>query len=97
MEKELMNIKLSIAVSDINGVSGMGIIRAIVNGERSPKVLASLRNKMCRQPEEVFIAALTGNYQEEHLFSLQQAVESYDFAMKQLKDCDDRILAELET
>lgn len=94
---QLMNIKLSTAVSEIGGVSGMDIIRAIANGERDPSKLAALRNQGCKKPEELFVAALTGNFKEEHVFSLTQDLELFDFANKQLAKCDKQILAELET
>jgi len=98
MEKamQLMNIKLSSALSDIGGISGMDIMRAIANGERDPAKLANLRNKSCKKSQQEFEDALTGNFQEEHVFALQQALEHYDFANKQLEECDKRILAELE-
>ncbi len=98
MEKalQLMNIKLSGAVSDIGGLSGMDIIRAIIAGEKDPLKLASLRNKKCKKPEEKFIAALTGNFQKEHIFSLKQAVDHYDFTEKQLMECDQLVKEELE-
>jgi hypothetical protein len=99
MEKslQLMNIKLSVAVSDIATVSGMAIIRAIVRGEKDPAILASLRDKRCQKPTEIFIAALTGNFQEEHLFALKQALDLHDFAIGQLLECDKQIEAELES
>lgn len=98
MEKatQLMNIKLSTAVSDIAGLSGVNIMRAIVAGERNPHELAKLRSKLCKQPLKVFIEALTGNFQQEHIFSLKQALEQYDFSDKQLEECDKLIQAELE-
>jgi len=98
MEKalQLMNIKLSGALSDIGGTSGMDIIRAIVKGERDPKKLATLRNKSCKKPVEEFVAALTGNFQKEHIFSLKQALDVYDFAGRQLEECDELIKVELE-
>ncbi len=98
MEKalQLMNIKLSGALSDIAGVSGMDIIRAILKGERNPVKLANLRNKTCKKEEEVFVAALTGNFQKEHIFSLKQAIDLYDFTEKQLEECDQLIHKELE-
>jgi transposase len=94
---QLMNIKLSTALSDIAGISGFDIIRAIAAGERDPITLAKLRNKTCKKPEQVFIDALTGNYQDEHIFALQQALELYDFSNKQLEHVDRRVEAELET
>jgi transposase len=93
----LMNVKLSTAVSDIGGISGMEIIRSIDAGERNPVKLAALRNRGCKKPEETFIAALTGNFAEEHLFSLKQSIQHFDFANQQLEECDRQILAELET
>jgi transposase len=99
MEKslQLMNIKLSSATSDIAGITGMSIIRAIVGGEKDPKKLAGLRNVGCKKPNEFFEAALTGNFQEEHLFALKIALDHYDFAAKQLEECDKKIFCELET
>lgn len=98
MEKalQLMNIKLSGTLSDIAGISGMDIIRAIIKGEKDPIKLASLRNKSCKQSQESFEAALTGNFQKEHIFSLKQAIDKYDFTSKQLEECDALIKAELE-
>lgn len=98
MEKalQLMNIKLSGALSDIGGVSGLDIIRAILRGERDPVMLANLRNPMCKKPKEAFVAALTGNFQKEHIFSLKQAMELYDFTGQQLNECDQNIESELE-
>ena len=98
MEKalQLMNIKLSTALSDIGGASGMDIIRAIVNGQRDPVALAKLRNKSCKKPEEAFVAALTGNFQKEHIFSLKQAIDMYDFTETQLAECDQLIKEELD-
>ena len=47
-------------------------------------------------PEEAFIAALTGNFQKEHIFSLKQALNLYDFTEQQLNECDQQIQNELE-
>jgi transposase len=99
MEKalQLMNIKLSTATSEIGGVTGMKIIRAIVKGEKNPVILASLRSPGCKKPEQVFVDALTGNYQEDHVFTLRQSLEQFDFSKAQMLECDRMILAELET
>ena len=39
-----MNVQLTNVISDISGVTGMAIVRAIVEGERDPRVLAKLRD-----------------------------------------------------
>jgi transposase len=99
MEKamQLMNIKLSSAISEIGGISGMVIMRAISEGEKDPVKLARLRNKSCKKSQKIFEEALEGNFQEEHIFGLKQALDLYDFANKQLEECDKKILAELES
>jgi transposase len=50
MQKSLdqMNVRVHRAVSDIDGVTGMAIVRAIVGGERDPQQLAKLRDWRCR-------------------------------------------------
>ncbi len=93
MQKALhqMNIRLSPTVKDITGVTGMAIIRTILAGERDPQVLAQLRDPRCAQPEAEFVKALTGNYRDEHVFALKQAVALYDAYTQQLQECDQEL------
>lgn len=86
----LMNVQLHLVVSDITGITGMAIIRAIVGGERDPDVLAANRQPGCRRSVDQIKAALLGNYQPEHLFALAQELETYDLAMRQSADCEQR-------
>jgi transposase len=90
---QLMNIQLTNVLSDISGVTGMKIIRAIVAGERDPQVLASFRHGQCARSEADIAKSLQGNYRREHLFALQQAVQLYDMYDRQILACD----TELET
>jgi hypothetical protein len=93
MQKALtqMNLHLSNVLNDITGLTGMTIIRAILRGERDTKKLAAFRDPRCRQPVEVIEKSLSGNYRPEHLFSLKQAVELFDFYQQQILDCDRKI------
>jgi transposase len=93
MQKALtfMNLQLHHVVSDINGVTGMRIVRAILAGERDPKMLAAMRDVRCHASIETIEAALVGNYQPEHLFALKQAVALYDFYQEQVAQCDREI------
>ena len=86
-----MNIQVHKVLSDITGVTGMRIIRAILSGERDGKRLADMRAPGVKRSEEDIIKALQGDYREEHLFALQQAVELYDFYHKKIRECDDKI------
>ncbi|MCD2486618.1 IS110 family transposase, partial [Staphylococcus aureus] len=73
------------------GVNGMAIIRAILRGKTNPKELAKMRDPRCKQPIEVIESSLQGNYREEHLFALQQAVNAYDFYQNQIRECDEAV------
>jgi transposase len=85
---ELMNVKLTEVVSDITGVTGLSIIRAIVAGERDPHQLARFRQSNCAKSEKVIAKALQGNYKLEHVFVLEQALAQYDFYLQQIQECD---------
>lgn len=93
MQKSLeqMNVQLHKVLSDITGVSGMKIIRAIVSGERNPRVLAGMRERGVKKSEEEIAKALSGNYREEHLFTLGQALELYEVFQSKIRECDRRV------
>ena len=86
-----MNLQLHHVVTDVTGATGMKIIRAIVNGERDPEVLAKHRDIRCKASLDTIRAALIGNYQPEHLFSVKQALELYDFYQARIDECDAEI------
>jgi transposase len=83
-----MNLQLHNVVSDVTGVTGMKILRAILAGERNPQTLASYRDYRCKASAETIEKSLIGNWREEHLFALRQAVELNDFYERQIADCD---------
>jgi len=99
MQKSLdqMNVCVHHAVSDITGVTGMAIIRAIVDGERDPKVLASFRDRRCRRSKDQIAEELTGNWRPEHLFNLFQALKVYDQLCAVIADYDAEILNYIES
>src|SRR6516164_6471417 len=77
MQKSLdqMNVRVHRAVSDIDGVTGMAILRAIALGERDAQKLAQLRDRRCSKTQQEIAEQLTGHWREDHLFSLQQLEE----------------------
>ncbi len=99
MQKSLdqMNIRVHHAVSDITGVTGMAIIRAIIDGERDPRTLAKLRDRRCRKSEKQIAEELTGNWRPEHLFNLRQALKMYDQICELVTEYDTEILAYITT
>ena len=93
MQKALttMNVQLANTISDLSGVTGQAIIRAILHGERDPYQLAQMRDRRIQASEEEIARSLEGNWQEDVLFELQQAVDAYDFCQKQIAECDRRL------
>jgi len=98
MQKALvqMNIQLTEVISDVMGQSGQAIIRAIVAGERDPQVLARLRHRRVKASEGDIVRALRGNWREEHLFVLKQALGIYDDIGRHLTECDAKLDSLLE-
>jgi hypothetical protein len=88
---EQMNVKLTEVVSDVVGLTGLSIIRAILRDERDPLVLAKLRHENCHTSEEEIARALAGSWREEHLFVLRQAVTLYDTFQELIKACDEKV------
>lgn len=99
MQKALnqMNVQLHNVLSDITGETGMKIIRAIVAGERDFKLLAKYRDKRCKNSLETIEKSLEGNYRDEHIFSLIQALELYDTYQTKIIECDHKIENQLST
>jgi transposase len=92
---DLMNLKLHLVISDITGVSGLRIIHEILKGQTNPATLAALREPGCKNSEQTIAKALIGNYREEHLFALKQAVELYEAYGRKLEACDEKIATAL--
>src|SRR5262245_1814018 len=86
-----MNIQLDNVISDVTGTTGMLIIRAIIAGQRHPLTLARFRNPHCKNSRELIAKSLEGNYREEHIFELRQAVELYDYYTTLIQQCDEKI------
>lgn len=97
MQKALdqMNVRVHRAVADLDGATGMAIVRAIVGGERDPQRLAALRDYRCHQTEAQIAEQLTGHWRADHLFSLQQGLKMYDAITERLADYEREILRQL--
>jgi transposase len=102
MQKALtqMNLHLSLVLSDITGVTGQAIVRAVVAGERDPARLAEFRASNCKASVQQIIKALTGRWQDEQLFILRQALALFDHYSERIVACDqelERMLAAMES
>ncbi|BAS59511.1 transposase [Leptolyngbya boryana IAM M-101] len=90
MQKALtqMNVQLHQVLSDLTGLSGLRILKAIVAGERDPHKLAALKHERVRKSEAEIAAALSGDYRTEHLFVLAQELTLYESYQQQIAACD---------
>lgn len=93
----LMNLKLTAALGDTTGVTGLRIIRAIVAGERDPSVLARLRDRRCKHSAEDIATALDGRYRPEHVTELRLCLKMWDAYQEAVADLDQAIAAHLRS
>src|SRR6516164_3680224 len=83
-----MNLQLANVLSDVSGVTGQAIIKAILRGEHDPKKLATLRDLRVKASEEQIAQSLEGHWQPDLLFVLKQEQDGYEFCQKQMAECD---------
>jgi transposase len=86
-----MNIQLANVLSDVSGMTGQAIIKAILAGERDPHALAAFRDCRVKASKEEIARSLEGHWQEDLLFVLQQEQDGYEFCQKQMAECDQRL------
>jgi transposase len=95
-----MNIQLHKVISDITGLTGMKIIKAILAGERNTVVLASMKHPGIKSSHERIAKALEGDYREELLFVLKQELDLYEYYLDNIHECDkeiEQVLGSFET
>lgn len=76
---EAANIKLATVVSDILGVSGRAMMRALIKGERNPVALAALAKGSLKGKTDDLIPALTGRFVDGHGFLLGQILDHIEY------------------
>ena len=93
MQKALtqMNIQLANVISDLSGVTGQMIVRAIVGGERDPRKLAELSHPRIQASRGQIAESLEGNWRQELIFVLQQEIEMYDTYQRRISECDQQL------
>ena len=94
MQKALteMNVRLKEVLSQVHGVSGLKIIKAILSGQRDKEVLLSMcDSRIVKNKKQQMLKALNGRYTKAGLFALQQAYDGYVFYQNQIVQCDGEI------
>lgn len=81
-----MNIKVQHLISDMEGVSGMKLLRGIAAGIHQPDELLSLIDAgRLKATEEELLKSLKGMYTQQHITILQCSLKAYDFFKEQMK------------
>lgn len=93
-----MNIKVQHLISDIEGVSGMKLLRGIAEGKTNPEELLALIDiTKLKADKEDLIKSLNGIYKKQFIVILQHSLKAYDFFKDQMKAYEMLIEQVLET
>jgi transposase len=90
------NIKLASVASDVTGVSGQAMLKALAAGQADPTVLARLARGRLREKRAELEAALTGCVREHHRFLLTQHLEHLEFLDERIASFNQRIAAQID-
>ncbi len=89
---ERMKVKFHDVISDLTGVSGLKVVRALLRGEREPAQLLALCDEHIQKHKSAaVIESLRGCWKEEPLFARRQALELWKFFQKKIADCDRKL------
>ena len=78
-------------IFDTGFPEGIELSEALNGLDLDPVKLAQMKDYRIRSTKETIAKALEGDYRQEHIFSLKQAVELYDFYQQQIQACDREI------
>ena len=85
------NVKLASVASDVLGVSGRDVLRAIIEGTQTPAQMAELARGALRRKIPALAEALTGGANGHHRFMLKALLEQVEGAERQVAAFDARI------
>jgi transposase len=88
---ETANIKLSSIATDVFGVSGMLMLKALVRGESTPEEMADLARGTLRRKAADLTLALEGRMEEHHRFLLALQLQRLERARQDIERLDQRI------
>jgi len=88
---ETANIKLSSVMSDVFGVSGMAMLRALIVGGAKPAEMAGLARGTLRRKKAQLELALDGCIEEHHRFILAMQLERIEATERHVSTLDQRI------
>jgi hypothetical protein len=91
-----MNVQLHHVISDLTGVTGLAILKAILAGERDPQKLAALKDHRIKASRDTIAKSLCADWRAEHLFTLKQSFHLWQDHRSLVGDCDQEIASMLQ-
>ena len=88
---ETANVKLASVMSDVFGVSGMLMLRALVDGTATPETMAQFAKGLLRKKTADLERALEGRLEDHHRFLLSLQLRRLELVDQDLALLDDRI------
>lgn len=88
---EEANIKISTFITDVFGVSGMLMLKALLRGDASPAEMAALARGRLRKKMPDLMLALDGRIDDSHRFILQMELDRLETMDESLAKLDARI------
>jgi transposase len=92
---ETANIKIASVVSDVFGVSGMAMLRALLQADCTPQQMAQLAKRQLRKKIAQLELALDGKVNEHHRFLLRLQLTRLEQVDGHLAELDERIDTQL--
>jgi len=93
---ETANIKLSSVASDVFGVSGLLMLKALAKGEATPQAMAELAKRKLRSKIPQLELALEGRMEEHHRFLLQMQLDRLEAVSHDLTVLEQRLQEKLK-
>ena len=93
---ETANIKLANVATDVFGMSGRLMLRALITGKATPQEMAELAKGLLRKKIPELELALEGKLEEHHRFLLELQLQRLEAAEKDLAALEQRIRQKLE-
>jgi len=93
---ETAGIKLASVASDVFGLSGRAMLRALADGETNPTVLAQLAQSTLRRKLPALVEAFEGNFEDHHRFLLRFQLDRLDELERAMTSLDEHIDCKLQ-
>jgi len=93
---EIANIKLASVATDVFGVSGRLMLRALIEGKATTQEMANLAQRKLRKKIPELEPALEGKLEEHHRFLLRLQLDRLETAEKDLAVLEQRIQEKLQ-